>query len=194
MLLLMTCVVLTLLAAPETPAGRFLHRHLVVALTARLNRITRGQILLATLLCGLVMLVTWLLQGDGLAMLGMAAPETTIWLISVEASSYLDVLAGIMIAASTVRVRGFVAQLRGLRRGAVRRPTGVRRARRTARPMRPDASNDDDRPAPFVAMAFAAWGNVGAQGQRAPRHGPFASPGWASQTTNANRLDAAMAS
>jgi hypothetical protein len=139
--IVMLIVTFTLLVAPDTPVGRFLHRHLVAALAARLDRITAGHILLALVLCGIVAFVTWLMQGDGLALLGFAAPEASSWLITFEVSGYLDLLAAAVVAATTLRVRGITSAWRAPRRRPSRRAP---RARRSRRPARPVAGNDDE--------------------------------------------------
>ena len=144
MTILMLVVTFTLLIAPDTPVGRFLHRHLVTVAAARLGRITRGHVLLGLTLCGLVAFMVWLMQGDVLALLGMVAPEATGWLITFEVSSYLDVLAAVVFAMATVRVRGIVSGWRASARRPARRAAGTRRARRHRRPARPLAANDDE--------------------------------------------------
>jgi hypothetical protein len=142
--ILMLLVTFALLVAPATPVGRFLHRHLVVAAAARLNRVAPGHIPLALALCGVVAFVVWLMQGDGLALLGMAAPEASSWLITFEASSYLDVLAAVVSVAATVRVRSIASRWRASVRRPACRAAGTRRGRRPRRLARPVASNDDE--------------------------------------------------
>lgn len=140
MTILVLIATITLLVAPDTPVGRLLQRHLVVAAVARLARITPGQILLALAVGGVVAFVAWLMQGDGVALLGMAAPEASSWLITFEVSGYLDMLAAVLFAAAPVRVRGVTDGWRVARR-PTRRAARARRSRQMARPV---AANDDE--------------------------------------------------
>jgi energy-converting hydrogenase Eha subunit C len=149
--MLMLLVTFTLLCAPDTPTGRFLHRHLVVAVARRLDRVTAGHVLLMLTLCAVATLVIALMRGDGLAMLGMMAPEASSWLITIEASSYLDIAAAVVLAAATVRMRGLRGAWRGARRRPLRRGAGMRRARRTRRPAPRIARNDDEGERRFAA-------------------------------------------
>ncbi|MEG3143426.1 hypothetical protein U1839_02055 [Sphingomonas sp. RT2P30] len=144
MTILMLVVTFTLLFAPNTPTGRFLHRHLVVAVARRLDRVTAGHVLLMLTLCAVATLVIALMRGDGLALLGMMAPEASSWLITFEVSSYLDIAAAVALAGATVRMRGLRGAWRGARRRPLRRGAGMRRARRSPRPARPVARNDDE--------------------------------------------------
>ncbi len=143
MTILLLMVTFTLLFAPDTPTGRFLHRHLVIAVARRLDRITAGHVLLMLGLCAGAALVIGVMRGDGLALLGMMAPEVSSWLITFEVSSYLDIAAAVVLAATTVRIRGLAGAWRPRRR-PLRRTAGTRRARRSPRPARPVARNDDE--------------------------------------------------
>lgn len=143
--ILLLMATFTLLFAPDTPTGRFLHRHLVVGLARRLDRVRAGHVLLMLILCAGAALVIGVMRGDGLALLGMVAPEASSWIITFEVSSYLDIAAAVVFAAATVRMRGLTGMLRGQRRRLPHRGAATRRARRTRRPARPVAHNDDER-------------------------------------------------
>jgi len=133
------------LIAPDTPTGRFLHRLLVEAPAARLSRITRGHVLLAMAMALAVGIAMWLMGGDGLGMLAMAAPEIGAWIAMFEVTTWIDVVAAIALASSATRVRMVAAQMRAmLSRWRVRPGTRSGRARRKRRPVRPAPSNDDD--------------------------------------------------
>ena len=129
----------TLRLAPHTPVGRFLHRVMVEAPAERLGRIHRRHILVALTLASLGALFAWFGEGDGVRVLGMAAPETWAWLSSVEVSVYVDALAALVAASSAVRVKAVIARLPG-----VRRPAGTRRTSRGRRSVAATPANDDE--------------------------------------------------
>ena len=136
---------LTMLIAPDTPVGRYLHRILVVAPAERLGRITRGQILLAIALFAVAGIAMWLTEGDGLRLLSMAAPDISMWITTFEVTTYIDVAAAALIAASTVRFSAMGSRLRAVLPGKTRRQSRrASRARRVRRPVRPSADNDED--------------------------------------------------
>ncbi len=111
---------------------------------ARLARISRTQVALVVLL-----LVTgvgaWLVLGhDGLSLYGMALPELTGLLASVEVTAFIDAAMTVALIASSVRwsaVRVAVSQRLGRARSV--------RPRRAEQP----ASNDDEHPARLLLAA-----------------------------------------
>jgi hypothetical protein len=126
-----------MLLAGNTPAGRSLRRWLVEKPAARLARISGTQVALAALL-----LVTgigaWLALGhEGLGLYGMAMPELTGLLASVEVTSFIDAAITVTLVATSVRWSAVAHRLRG----------GRARAIRVRRPERRTPSNDDEDPA-----------------------------------------------
>ncbi len=111
------------LIAPDTPIGRFLHRLLIEAPAAWLSRITRGHVLLAA---GAGRCQRSARPGssggDGLGMLGMAAPEIGSWIAMFEVTTWIDVVAAIALASSVTRVRMVASQIRAILSRWVVRP------------------------------------------------------------------------
>lgn len=129
-LILLWCAHLT---APETPIGRAIFRLLVAAPAARIERITWGQVILVLLMAVVIGGAIWLGR-DAAPMLGMAAPDVAAFLSTFEVTTLLDVAAGVMLAATTVRLKSVSSHL-------------WRRPRQRARHVRPRAlkgSNDDE--------------------------------------------------
>jgi hypothetical protein len=138
---------LLLLTAPKTPIGRFLYQMLVAAPATRLGRITRGQMLLVLLLCIGSTAIVWLMGGEALRLLGMAVPDVAMWVTTFEITTYLDVVAALAMAASTMRAQLLVRRLRdALPYKACRPGKRAARSRRIRHPARAKADNDDDRP------------------------------------------------
>jgi hypothetical protein len=139
------------LLAPETPIGRFLRRALVVAPAARLSRITRGEVLLVLLLVGGIGIVGALLGQEGVRLLSMGAPELASFLTAFEITAYLDALAAVVALYSTTNLRTLKARVVAL----LPRKANPRsaRARRTARPARDGAANDDEHPGGIARAA-----------------------------------------
>jgi len=132
-----------LLLAPETPISRAIHRALVVWPAEKLSRVRGGHVLLFALLASVAAVVWWLLADDGLQMLRMGAPEIAAFVTSIEVSAYLDVLAAVIVSASTLRLqalRGIV--VRGWMRLRPRARAPRSRRQRAERP----ANDDEDRP------------------------------------------------
>lgn len=131
--------------APETPIGGTLHHALVAWPAERLSRIRPGHILLIVLLAGIVAAALWLFEGDGIPLLSMGAPEIAAFVSSIEVSTYLDIVAALIVSASALRLqtlRGVVSG--GIARLRPHRPrTPHTRRERAARP----ANDDEDRPA-----------------------------------------------
>jgi hypothetical protein len=135
--------------APETPAGRMLHRILVAWPAERLSRIRSGHILLAVLLAGVVATAWWLFQGDGIGALGMGAPDIAPFMTSIEVSTYLDMLAALIVSASMLRMQA----LRGVVRHVIVRLSARRRAPRRRPARRELPANDDEDGAARIALA-----------------------------------------
>ena len=129
-----------LLASRGTAAGRILHRWLVEAPARWLARITRGHVLMASATLIVVATVIWVMQADGLIVLGMAAPDMFVMASMVDVSMLLDVTLVAIAAASMLRVRAIRHWIGHI---APRRPRA--RAVRVRRE-RPPANDDEDRP------------------------------------------------
>ncbi len=129
----------------DTPIGRGLHRVMVEALCRWLSSISYGQVLLTILMLTLIVGIVWLLENDGRMLVAMGLPEVMGFAAAIDLSALLDVAAVAVIAAGTVRMRAVKAWLiaRFTRPASRQRPV---RSRRTRRPDRPSA-NDDNRPA-----------------------------------------------
>lgn len=131
---------LTMLIAPETPIGCFLHRALVEMPAARLSRITRGQILLTLLLITMIGGLVWLIGRESVGLMSMSAPEITSGIMTFEVTTWLDVVTAAVMVASATRLRGIGRQVRAM---LTRRPQAPR-ARKTRRPSRATPANDDE--------------------------------------------------
>lgn len=128
---------LTMLVAGDTPSGRWLRRWMVEKPAARLSRISRMQVAVVLLLAAIGGGAFWLLGHDGLGLFGMALPELTGLLASVEVTAFIDAAIAMAFVATSVRWSAVVRQLRG------GRPRAIRPRRRE----RPAPSNDDEDPA-----------------------------------------------
>ena len=126
----------TLLLAPETPIGRAIARWTVTKPAARLNRITRGQVMLVVLMASGVGLLTWLIGHEAVRLMAMGTPELAVWATTFEVTAYLDAFAAIVAAASAARFGMIRAWVRSV---VTRRPAREHRARRTRA-----AANDDE--------------------------------------------------
>ncbi|URW75687.1 hypothetical protein M9980_00155 [Sphingomonas donggukensis] len=127
--------------APQTPIGRALHRWTVAAPAARLNRITRGQVLLAMLLVSGASLVGWLIGHEAVRLIAMGLPDLAGIVATFEVTAYLDALAAIVTAASAARfgaVRTWLATVFRPRRATSRTP------RTASRPVSKATANDDE--------------------------------------------------
>jgi hypothetical protein len=136
---------LGMLVAGDTPAGRLMRRWGVEKPAARLSRISRTQVALVVLLIA-IGLSAWMAMGhDGLSLYGMAMPELTGMLASIEMTSFIDAAIAVTLVATSVRwdaVRAAVAQRLGRARSV-----------RTRRPERRTPSNDDEGPAELELAA-----------------------------------------
>jgi hypothetical protein len=142
MILLLACW-LVLVAVPETKVARVLHVWLVAMPARKLDRITRGQVILVLALAIFVALVAWQLEGEGLRLLGMMAPEITTFVTMFEITTWLDVGVAAIATASVLRLR----TIRDIVQA--RLPVRQSRARRTCKPRVP--TNDDDGPEYSIA-------------------------------------------
>lgn len=140
----MTLVVTTLLglwslllAAHGTPVGRFLNTWMVEAPARRLSRVYRGHIVLALALAAASAFLLWFLEGEGIRLLAMSAPEIGTWVAAFEVTTYLDVVIALGAASSMLRVRSLAAFV------AARTPSRAPRPRRV-RPQRKAPANDDE--------------------------------------------------
>ncbi|HVJ00297.1 MAG TPA: hypothetical protein VM657_14660 [Sphingomonas sp.] len=142
-----------LMVGRGTPIGRALERGLVEAPAGLFGKITRGHVLLALTLVGMIGAVFLILDYEGLRLISMAAPEISSFVVMVDASAWLDVAAAAIMAASTLRVRALAANVRA--RIAARVGGRARRRAPRSRPAKPTPkrpSNDDD-PAPALLAA-----------------------------------------
>ncbi len=126
--------------ARETPVGRTLRTWMVERPAARLSRIMRGHVVMI-ILASAVIGAAWWLGGDMVRFLGMAAPDAAAWVITFDVATYADLLATVVLASSTTRMRGLMARaVAPIRRCA----SGHRRTRKGPRPARPAPANDDE--------------------------------------------------
>jgi hypothetical protein len=133
----------TMLIGRGTPIGRAMNHWMVEKPAARLARISRTQVALAVLLI-VIGLGAWGLMGhDGIGLYGMAMPELTGLLASVEVTSFIDAAIAVTLVATSVRWSAVLVRLRGVRARSVR----------TRRPERPVSSNDDEDPAGTLIAA-----------------------------------------
>lgn len=137
-----------MLAGPDTPIGRGMHRLLVALPCRKLAAISRGQVLLTVLLLTIMTVLVWLFENDGRMLVMMGMPEVMGFAAAIDLSALLDLAVVAVIAAGTVRVRAVRAWLA---RRVAGRPSARRRAIRVRRPSRP-ANDDGDRP----GLALAA--------------------------------------
>lgn len=147
MIVTMLALWVTLLVSGDTPIGRMLRFCMIEAPARRLNLVTRGQVIVALALAAVGGGLAWLLGGEGLRLIGMAAPEVAMWLTAFEVSVWVDALAAVALAASTMRFGAARAWLAAWRPQARRAP----RARRPRRPTAP--ANDDEDGAPLRLAA-----------------------------------------
>lgn len=131
-----------LIAGRGTPIGGMLERAMIEMPARQIDQITRGHVLLALTLAGVIGLVFLVLDVEGIRLMSMAAPEIASFLTMFEVSTWLDVAVATVMTASTLRLRATAAHLRQ-RIGGTRARTPRRRRTRTA----PPPSNDDE-PAP----------------------------------------------
>ena len=133
-----------LIAGRGTPIGRMLERGLIEMPARQIDRITRGHVLLALTLAGVIGLVFLILDYEGIRLMSMAAPEIATLLTMAEASTWLDVAMAAIVTASTLRLRTTGAHLRErFAKVRIRTPRPRRRRTRAA----PPPANDDE-PAP----------------------------------------------
>ncbi len=157
LLSLLLGILATLIAFPETPIGRALHRVLVESLARRLNRVQPGHLIFAGVLIALGTALILLFEWEGVRLVGMAAPEVVSWLAMFDAAAVLDLAAVAVAMAATTRVRAVrdrVLMLGGQVATAIR--TVLARGRRRSpkpRPTAPRPTRSDD-PDPFGAYAF----------------------------------------
>jgi hypothetical protein len=154
LLCLLLGVLATLIAFPETPIGRALHRVLVEPVVRRLSRIRPGHLIFFAALAAVVTAMILLFEWEGVRLVGMAAPEVVAWLGMFDAAAVLDLAAVAIAMAATTRfraVRDRVLALAGQAVTAVR--AGLRSGRQRARRDRPTAPRPtrSDDPDPFGA-------------------------------------------
>jgi hypothetical protein len=159
LLCLLLGILATLIAFPETPIGRALHRVLIEPLARRLNRIRPGHLIFAAALIacatGLVLLFEW----EGVRLVGMAAPEIMSWLAMFDAAAVLDLAAVAIAMAATTRFRAVRDRVLALADQAVTiARVALARGRRRSPKARPTAPRpprcDDPDPAGWTAYAF----------------------------------------
>ncbi len=104
----------TILAAPDTQTGRFLHHLMVERPAAALARVTFGHILLASALLAAAVIMLWLLQNDGLRLLASFTPGTISWIVAFDVSTYLEAVSALALIASAVRFRAIRVKLHNI--------------------------------------------------------------------------------
>ncbi|MES2987086.1 MAG: hypothetical protein V4808_04195 [Pseudomonadota bacterium] len=131
--------------APETPAGRFLHRALVELPGKALAHISRGDVVVSVALVAALAGVFWLIDEELALVLSMMAPEALVYLTMFEIGTLVDAIAGIALVTTTVRFQQLGAILRSMRPRA--RATRARRAQRLT------PANDDEEGAAYLLRA-----------------------------------------
>lgn len=134
-----------LIIAEDTSTGRFLRRLMVEIPAAAAGRINRahGAVLIVTLL--LVILCVSTGDTDPFRLVGIYAPDLTIWLANVEISAVLDAAASVAIAWAVMRrvIVRTVVPTRGFPTHAAYKAKRSRCSRRVNH--RSPANDDDDR-------------------------------------------------
>jgi len=158
LLCLLLGILATLIAFPETPIGRALHRVLVEPLARRLNRIRPGHLIFAAALIGFATGLILLFEWEGVRLVGMAAPEVMSWLAMFDAAAVLDLAAVAVAMAATTRfrtVRDRVLMMAGQMVTVAR--TVLTRGRQRAfkaRPTAPKPPRPDDPDPAWAGYAF----------------------------------------
>lgn len=138
----------TLMAFPETPVGRALHRLLVQPLARRLNRVRSGHLIFAAVLITFATALILLFEWEGVRLVGMAAPEVVSWLAVFDVAAVLDLAAVSIAMAATARfraVRDRMLTLGGQAVTIVRKAlTRGRRRLPKTRPTAPKPPRSDD--------------------------------------------------
>jgi hypothetical protein len=135
----------TMLVAPDTEIGRFLHDIMVERPAAALARVTFGHILRGATLLLTVVVMFWLLQQGGLQLLAGAAPDTVTWLLAFDVSTLLEAAAALALIASALRFRAIRVLLHHiLPRRFARTGRRESRSRGTTSPGSLKADNDND--------------------------------------------------
>ncbi|NIJ07899.1 hypothetical protein FHS31_001509 [Sphingomonas vulcanisoli] len=134
----------TLVIAPDTPTGRFLHRVMIDVPAKFFNRATRGHVLLVIIMLGLAAALAWFGGADGLRFFGMTVPDVAAWSAMFEISAYLDAIAAIVAASSALRVGAVRVRLGAASRPKSRRARGTSRPRDSRRQSHNVPANDDD--------------------------------------------------
>ena len=158
LLCLLLGILATLIAFPETPIGRALHRVLVEPLARRLNRIRPGHLIFAAALIGFATGLILLFEWEGVRLVGMAAPEVMSWLAMFDAAAVLDLAAVAVAMAATTRfrtVRDRVLMMAG-QMVTVARTVLTRGPQRAfkARPTAPKPPRSDDPDPAWAGYAF----------------------------------------
>ena len=138
LLLIWAAVVL----AGETPVGRTLRRALVDWPARRLSRITREQVVLATVMFGGTGLIVAVLGHEAARFLAMGLPELASWVTMFEVTAYLDAAVAMATALTVTRVAAVKAWARSLPVLRHARPRTPRQQRPAQAPRKP--ANDDE--------------------------------------------------
>lgn len=137
--------------AGATRTGRAMRAALIERPAAWLNRFSRGQAILVAMSLLFAALLFWIMEEEGLRLLGMYAPELVGLLASVEFTAAIDAVAVAIATATSVRLRGMAAWVK------MRLPRPGPRARRHPRGRRAaPPANDADGPAIVLHWARAA--------------------------------------
>lgn len=160
---LMTAVIVTIRAFPDTGIARDLHRWLVEAPARRLNRLKPGKVAFYTLLAVAGLVLVLLFEADGVRLFGFMLPDTLAWFAMFDVGVFVDALliAGAIAATNGLRaIRSQAIALPRLVRTIARR--GAARARRVLRSSSRSkgATSDDDGPAQPAHPAYRAFSIV----------------------------------
>jgi ABC-type Fe3+-siderophore transport system permease subunit len=140
-----------LMAAEDTPLGRFLRRVMVEVPAKIASRVEPGHIALAIVVTMLVILHLNAGDNDPIRMASLFAPEITVWLAGIEISALIEASIGLLAVLAALRRVSVAAVLTAFFIPLRRHPKNMsNRARNGPRRDRTLPANDDDDGAEFA--------------------------------------------
>ncbi len=149
---------------PGSMAGKWLRKLLVEMPVERLPHFTARSIAIVSLLAFFLVVLTGMVRGDTLAIVGQGYPDAVMWLTAVDVTTSLDLIVLAWLLSAQLRLRAVVRTVRSLIDQVVLRVIGTTRARSTFRetkrsgrkPIHP-ANDDPERwKGPILGSAVAA--------------------------------------
>jgi len=128
--------------ARDTSVGRWLRHLLIEAPAARLARITREHVVIATVLFGGTAVIVAVLGHEAARVLAMGLPELATWMTMVEVTAYIDAAVAVVSTLAVTRFAGLKAWLRTIPLPG-RPHNRARRQQRTAHAVRKPANDDE---------------------------------------------------